>query len=65
MNIGKSINKALAEDEKNTVWLANKLKRSTATISLYRRSVHCQTETAQKLAKAFGMKTSEFIALGE
>ena len=65
MNIAKSVNIALAKQERKKPWLAGKMGLSVDT--LYRRiAVNNPTsESIQQFADAFKMKPSEFVALGE
>ena len=65
MNIAKSVNIALATQERKKPWLAVKMGISIDT--LYRRiAVNNPTsDSIQQFADAFGMKSSEFVALGE
>lgn len=65
MNIGKSIKVALALRSKRSKDLAKALGVTNPTVSTM-----CTRETASgqmliKLATAFDMKVSEFVALGE
>ena len=65
MNIGKSIKVALAQHDKDRKWLAGELDISQAHMS---NLVNNKTRSANyldKLAEAFNMPVSEFIALGE
>lgn len=65
MNIGKSVKIALAQQEKDTAWLAKraKISRQSAWYHTVRREA--KSQTIGKLAKIFGMTESAFIALGE
>jgi plasmid maintenance system antidote protein VapI len=65
MNIGKSTKICLAKTEHNTAWLADQLGITTARVSAIVSAEHHNTATIDKLAKAFGLSVSEFIALGE
>ena len=65
MNIGKSIKIALAQRELTQVWLANELNTSSQNITNYVSKPNLNGTTIDKLAKAFNMPSSEFIALGE
>ena len=65
MNLKKSINVCLAENEKSTVWLQEVLGMSQPQFSSMMRRNSAQLSTLEKIANAFGLKISEFIAKGE
>lgn len=65
MNIGKSIKVALAQRDMKQNQLAERLGKSARWINLLANSRGASTETISMLASAFGMKASEFVALGE
>lgn len=65
MNIGKSIKVALAQRDMKQNQLAERLGKSPRWINLLANSDGASTATIQMLADAFGMKASEFVALGE
>lgn len=65
MNIGKSIKVALAQRNMKQNQLAEQLGKSARWINLLANSKNASTETISMLAAAFGMKASEFVALGE
>ncbi len=65
MNIGKSITVALEGKKENTSWLARQMGVSRTRAGVLKNSRGCQTNTIKRLAEIFGMKESEFIALGE
>ena len=65
MNVGKSINKAIVDQGKDTKWLSEQLKVSVTRAGVLRNSLNTSTDTLQRLAAAFKMPVSEFIALGE
>lgn len=65
MNIGKSIKVALAMRDMKQNQLASKMKVTPRWINGLANTEQASTSTVDKLAKAFGMKASEFIALGE
>lgn len=65
MNAGKSIKVALAKREMSQKDLAEKMKTSTPYISQLAGREHIGMGTVVQLAEAFGMKVSEFLALGE
>lgn len=65
MNVGMSIKIALAKRGMTQVQLATKVQRSTVWINKLACSNSADGKTINMLAKALGMKSSEFIALGE
>lgn len=65
MNVGKSIKVALAMKEMNQQDLATKLNVSKPYVSQLAGKEHAGMGTVALLADAFGMKISEFLALGE
>jgi plasmid maintenance system antidote protein VapI len=65
MNIGICIKIALAKSQKDTTWLANQLGVSQTRAGNIVRATNVNSDTINKLAAVFGMKPSEFIALGE
>jgi plasmid maintenance system antidote protein VapI len=65
MNIGISIKVALAKRGINQKALAEKMGTTPAAISQLAAQESCTGATIKKLADAFGMKASEFVALGE
>jgi len=65
MNIGRSIKIALAKSDRNCSWLAGELGVSKQQVSKWNNSVYVGGESIRKLASAFGMRVSTFIALGE
>lgn len=65
MNAGKSIKVALAKREMSQKELAEKMKTSTPYISQLVGRERIGMGTVILLADAFGMKVSEFLALGE
>lgn len=65
MNIGKSIKVALAQRDMKQNQLADQLGKSARWINLLANSKGASTDTIEMLAKGFGMKASEFVALGE
>jgi DNA-binding phage protein len=65
MNIRKSINKALAEAEKSKLWLSEVTGLDRKHIYTMGVKSNPNLATVQKLASAFDMSVSEFIALGE
>lgn len=65
MNIGRSINVALAKRDMKKVDLASSFGWSAAYVSKICKSPEIGMGSVQKLADFFGMQVSEFIALGE
>lgn len=66
MNVRKSINLALAQKDKNSLWLAERIEVSPQRLSAIKNSKSkLNMSTIEVLAKAFDMTVSEFIALGE
>lgn len=65
MNIGISIKVALARKGMNQKALAELLEMTPAAVSQLAGQESCTGATIKKLAGAFGMKASEFVALGE
>lgn len=65
MNISKSINLCLKDTGIMKKKLAEKLGVSAQTVSILLKSEKCTGEMLEKLAKAFDMQVSEFVALGE
>lgn len=66
MNVGRSINVACAQNDMTNKDLAKAASISRTTISLLvKGKIKCRQSTLEALAKAFNLKVSEFIALGE
>jgi len=65
MNLCKSIEKALAEESKDNAWLADTIGKHVSQISRYRVLNNAPCKVLVKMAQAFNLKVSEFIALGE
>lgn len=65
MNVGVSIKTALAAQEKSRAWLSEQTGLSRQRISALANSNNCNTETLARLAQAFNMSASEFVALSE
>lgn len=65
MNVGKSIKVAMAMKDMNQQDLAGRMKVSKPYISQIVGKEHAGVGTIVLLADAFGMKVSEFLALGE
>jgi len=65
MNIGRSINVALAKKDMKKVDLVNAFGWSSAYVSRICKSPEMGMGSVQKLAEFFDMQVSEFIALGE
>lgn len=65
MNLRRSIKTALAQRDMTQKALAEKLGMLETSISQLAAQKSCQGATLVKLATAFDMKVSEFVALGE
>jgi transcriptional regulator with XRE-family HTH domain len=65
MNLGKSIQIARAKHGLQVQELAEKLGMKPTSLSQLSSQKSCTGATLQKLAAAFDMKVSEFVALGE
>jgi len=65
MNIGKSIKVALAKHDMKQNQLAERLGRSSSWLNQLANNPEATASTIRLLAGAFGMKASEFVALGE
>lgn len=65
MHIGKSIRVAMAMRGLRRPQLAERLQVTGPTVSTMLSRPTCSGQTLQSLAKIFGMKVSEFVALGE
>lgn len=65
MNIRKSVMIALAQRDMKQKDLAEQLGMSQGSMSQLLSQTSCTGATLQKLAGAFDMKVSEFVAIGE
>ncbi len=65
MNFGKSLKIALAKREISQSDLAKELNVTRAYISNISRKKECSGGVLRMMAKHFGLKVSEFVALGE
>lgn len=65
MNIGKSVKRLQFESDTSNIDLANSIGITQVHISRIRTHSICSDDLKKKLAKHFGLKVSEFIALGE
>ncbi len=65
MNLGKSIKVALAKAGMNQRQLADQMGLSHQFVTELTNKPSGSFANVKRLAKAFGMKPSEFIALGE
>ena len=65
MNIGKSLKIALIQNNMEQADLADRMGIHQSNISKISRGKTITTETLQRIAKAFNMKVSEFLAIGE
>lgn len=65
MNIKRSINIALAKEDKDKSWLLEQLGMKQPQLSALIKANKANTATINRIAVVFNMKLSEFIALGE
>lgn len=65
MNLGKSIKVALAKAGMNQRQLADQMGLSHRFVTELANKPSGSFANVERLAKAFGMKPSEFISLGE
>ena len=65
MKLGKSIKIALVQSEKNQQWLADRLGTTKQQVSNWCSTGRMHDERIVEISGIFGMKVSEFIALGE
>lgn len=65
MNIGKSLKMALLKNDMEQADLADKVGIHQSNISKISCGKTITTETLARLAGAFNMKVSEFVAIGE
>ena len=65
MNTGKSIKLALIHKGWSQGELTEKLGMSKSAVNILANGGNCSSGRLRNLADAFGMKVSEFIALGE
>lgn len=65
MNFRKSLKLALIQNDMTQKALAAQLGIRETSMSQLAAQSSCTGATLQKIADAFGMKVSEFIALGE
>jgi len=65
MNFRRSLKLALAKQDMTQKALAEKLGMRETSMSQLAAQTSCTGVTLQKIAKAFDMKVSEFVALGE
>lgn len=65
MNLRKSAMIAMAQRNMKQKDLAAVLGMSQGSMSLLLKQTSCTGATLQKMAGAFGLKVSEFVALGE
>lgn len=65
MNFRKSLKLALIQNDMTQKALAAQLGMRETSMSQLAAQSSCTGATLQKIADAFGMKVSEFIALGE
>lgn len=65
MNVGKSIKMALVKVDKKQTWLAEQLGISSRQVNKVANAESASGKTIEKMADVFGMKVSDFLALGE
>jgi transcriptional regulator with XRE-family HTH domain len=65
MDIGKSTRLAMADKNISGIEMAEYFGVSKSAISTYRSVKNQSGSKIEKLAKYFGMTSSEFVALGE
>jgi len=65
MNIGKSLKISLLKNNMEQSDLAQKLGIHQSNISRIANCKTITTETLERIAGAFNMKVSEFVAIGE
>lgn len=65
MNAGRSLRVALAKKDMTQQDLAKQMKVSSAYVSRLANAEHIGMGTVVSLSEFFGMKPSEFLALGE
>lgn len=65
MNLRKSVMVAMAQRDMKQKDVADKIGISQGSMSQLMGQVSCTGATLVKLASAFGLKVSEFVALGE
>jgi transcriptional regulator with XRE-family HTH domain len=65
MNVGRSIKIAVAKRGMRQKDLAQQMGVTPSSISQLASQANCTGDTLARLAAAFNMKVSEFIALGE
>ncbi len=65
MNIGRSIEVAMTQNDKNAAWLADQLNLTVTRVNVMRNSIHANTKNVERISRVFGMEVSDFVALGE
>lgn len=65
MNFRRSLKLALAQRDMTQKALAEQLGMRETSMSQLAAQTSCTGATLQKIAEAFDMKVSEFVALGE
>lgn len=65
MHVGKSIKIAMAKKQMRSAELAQALGVTASTVSVMSSRTTCTGQMLILLATFFGMKVSEFVALGE
>jgi len=65
MNVAKSIKIALVQCDKQQAWLAEQMNTSRQQISNWCSTGRMREHRLEEISKIFGLKVSEFLALGE
>lgn len=65
MNTGKAIRKALIDNDKTQVWLAEQINMSKQGINLLCNKESAQLSILNEIASALDMSVADLIALGE
>jgi len=65
INVGRATKVALAQRNKSIIWLAQELNTSRQNVSVIANRAGAKSQTIDRLADAFELSASEFIALGE
>ena len=65
MNIGKSLNVAMAQHDMDTRTVAQAMQVGEQRIRQIKKMPGVKPATLERLAAVFNMRVSEFVALGE
>ncbi len=65
MDFNKIVSKLLEDDERSVSWLARRLAKSRQNMSSILESNNPTSKVVEEVAGVFGLKVSEFVALGE